>query len=383
MIPYGRQWISADDVAAVAAVLESDFLTQGPVVPAFESAVAGYCGVAHAVAVNSASSALHLACRALDLGPGDCLWTSPNTFVATANCARHCGAQVDFVDVDPDTGNLCPRRLAAKLERAAAAGRLPRVLVPVHFAGQPCDMEAIGALAQRYGIAVIEDAAHALGARYRGTRIGDCRYAQMAVFSFHAVKLITTGEGGMVTTPDPALARRLQSLRSHGITREPAQMENDSEGGWYYEQIALGHNFRMTDIQAALGLSQLRRIDAFLDRRRALAARYDRRLAALPLRRPVIAAHTDPAWHLYVVQLAPGQRRSVYTAMRAAGIGVNVHYIPVYRHPYYRRLGLRREDYPQTERYYAGALTLPLHPQLDEAGQEHVIETLQGALAAP
>jgi len=371
VIPYGCQSISADDIAAVDGVLESDFLTQGPAVPAFEKAVAGYCGAAHAVAVNSGSSGLHLACRALDLGPGDSLWTSPVTFVASANCARHCGAGVDFVDIDPGSWNLCPQRLAEKLERAATADKLPKAVVAVHFAGRPCDMAAIGELADHYGFAVIEDAAHALGAEYLDTRIGDCSHSRMCVFSFHPVKLITTGEGGMVTTQDARLARRLQRLRSHGITRETAELENS-------EQQELGHNYRMTDIQAALGNSQLHRLDEFLARRRALAQRYDRLLAGLELRGP--EATPGSAWHLYVIQLHPEQRRAVYDTLRAADIGVNVHYIPLHLQPYYRRLGFHRGDFPLAEDYYSRALTLPLHPRLREDQQDHIVDVLREAL---
>lgn len=383
MIRYGCQSISEEDIAAVDAVMRSDFLTQGPAVPAFEAAIAQFCGAEHAVAVNSASSGLNLACMALELGPGDRLWTSPVSFVASANCARHCGAQVDFVDIDPATLNLCPRQLAEKLERAERDGTLPRIVLPVHFAGAPCDMEAIAALSERYGFSVIEDAAHALGAEHQGIRVGSCAKSRMTVFSFHPVKLITTGEGGMITTSDAELERRLQMLRSHGITREPSQLEQQDEGGWYYEQQMLGYNCRMTDIQAALGCSQLPRIGEFLRRRRELAERYERLLEDMPLRRPRFSAADGCAWHLYVVQLPPQHRRAVYDALRAADIGVNVHYIPVHLQPYYRRLGFRRGDFPASEAYYDGALTLPLHPHLTDEQQDRVVATLRRALEIP
>ncbi len=380
MIPYGRQEITPADIAAVTAVLGSDFLTQGPAIPRFEQAIADYCGAAHGVAVNSATSALHIACLALDLGPGDWLWTSPNTFVASANCGRYCGAKVDFVDIDPDTYNLSPKALAAKLEVAAASGRLPKILVPVHFAGQPCDLEAIAALGQRYGFRILEDASHAIGGRYRGEAIGNCRYSDITVFSFHPVKIITTGEGGLATTNDPALAERMARLRSHGITRDPAGMRGAAEGPWYYQQIELGFNYRITDIQAALGQSQLQRVDDYVARRQRLAARYDRGLAALPLRLP----YRDPAhWsalHLYPIQV-PGDRGRVFAALREAGIGVNVHYIPVPTQPDFARLGFRRGDFPQAEAYYAHAISLPLFPTMTEAEQDRVMAELATALA--
>ncbi len=383
MIRYGCQSISEEDIAAVDAVLHSNFLTQGPAVPAFEAAIAQFCGAEHAVAVSSASSGLNLACMALELGLGDRLWTSPVSFVASANCARHCGAQVDFVDIDPATLNLCPRQLAEKLERAERDGTLPKIVLPVHFAGAPCDMEAISALSERYGFSVIEDAAHALGAEHQGIRVGSCAKSRMTVFSFHPVKLITTGEGGMITTSDAELGRRLQMLRSHGITREPSQLEQQDEGGWYYEQQMLGYNCRMTDIQAALGCSQLSRIGEFLQRRRELAERYERLLEDMPLRRPRFSAADGCAWHLYVVQLPPQRRRAVYDALRGADIGVNVHYIPVHLQPYYRRLGFRRGDFPASEAYYDGALTLPLHPRLTDEQQDRVVAILRRALEIP
>lgn len=382
MIPYGRQDIDQADIDTVVDVLRSDWLTQGPAVPAFEETVARYCGAAHAVAVNSATSALHLACLALGLGPGDRLWTSPNTFVASANCGLYCGAEVDFVDIDPLTYNMSPTLLAAKLESAARAGRLPKIVVPVHFAGQSCDMAAIGALAERYGFRVIEDASHAIGGRYREKPVGDCRHADITVFSFHPVKIITTGEGGMALCNDPELAGRMRRLRGHGITRDAAEMSGAVEGGWYYQQIELGYNYRMTDIQAALGLSQMRRLESFVARRQALAARYDERLASLPLRRPYRSHESYSAFHLYVVALDDASRRRVvFDGLRAAGIGVNVHYIPVHTQPYYRRLGFAPGDFPEAEAYYAAAISLPIFPALSDARQDEVVACLRAELA--
>lgn len=380
MIPYGRQEITAADIAAVTAVLGSDFLTQGPAVPCFERAIADYCGAAHGVAVNSATSALHIACLALDLGPGDWLWTSPNTFVASANCGRYCGARVDFVDIDPDSYNLSPTALAAKLEQAAASGRLPKVVIPVHFAGQPCDMEAIAALGQRYGFRIIEDASHAIGGRYRGEAIGNCRYSDITVFSFHPVKIITTGEGGLATTQDPTLAERMARLRSHGITRDPAGMQGKPEGPWYYQQIELGFNYRLTDIQAALGQSQLQRVDDYVARRQRLAARYDRGLADLPLRLPYRDPGHQSALHLYPIQVLK-DRRPIFEALRLADIGVNVHYIPVHTQPDYGQFGFQRGDFPQAEAYYDHAISLPLFPTMTETEQDRVMAVLTAALA--
>jgi UDP-4-amino-4,6-dideoxy-N-acetyl-beta-L-altrosamine transaminase len=379
MIPYGRQDISQADIDAVVEVLQSDWLTQGSAVPAFEKSVADYCGAQHGVAVNSATSALHLACLALGLGPGDRLWTTPNTFVASANCARYCGAEVDFVDIDPRTYNLSPEALAAKLEVAERSGRLPKVVVPVDFAGQSCDMAAIRALADRYGFRIIEDSSHAIGGRYQGEPIGGCRHADITVFSFHPVKIITTGEGGMALTNSPDLAERMRRLRSHGIERHAATQAR--EGPWYYEQIELGFNYRMTDMQAALGLSQLLRLDAFVARRHALADRYDRLLAGLPLRRPFRAPTAHSAFHLYVIALDNVQHRcAIFETLRAADIGVNVHYIPVHTQPYYRSLGFGPGDCPNAEAYYAGAISLPMYAGLTETEQDNVIDALQRAI---
>lgn len=382
MIPYGRQDITQADIDAVTAVLRSDFLTQGPVVPRFEAAVAAQCRVPHALAVNSATSALHLACLALGLGPGDVLWTSPITFVASANCALYCGASVDFVDIDPATYNLCPRALEAKLIAAEAAGRLPKVVVPVHLAGQSPDLAAIRALADRYGFHVIEDASHAIGATYLGEPVGDCRYSDITVFSFHPVKIITTGEGGMALTRDPALAAGMELLRSHGITRDPALMSHAPDGPWYYQQVALGYNYRMTEIQAALGLSQMARLGDYVARRRALARRYDERLDGMPLRVPFQHGDGSSAWHLYIVRLDPAlDYRAVFEALRAAGIGVNLHYIPVHTQPHYAAMGFVPGDFPEAERYYAGAISLPLYPGLTDEMQDEVIAALRRAVA--
>jgi UDP-4-amino-4,6-dideoxy-N-acetyl-beta-L-altrosamine transaminase len=379
LIPYGRQDISEADIAAVVEVLRSDWLTQGPAVTCFEDAIAAYCGAGHAVAVNSATSALHLACLALGVGPGDIGWTVPNTFVASANCLMYCGAKVDFVDIDPDTLNLSLPALEAKLRAARGDGCLPKVVIPVHFAGRSCDMAALRGLADEYGFRLIEDASHAIGARYRGSPVGSCAFSDLTVFSFHAVKVMTTGEGGMVLGNDRDVMRRVRRLRSHGITREPAEMTGESEGGWYYQQRELGFNYRMTDLQAALGTSQFARLHGYIARRRQLAERYAELMTDLPLLLPAMDA--DSAWHLYAVQLAfPGRRRAVHDALRAKGIGVNVHYIPVHLQPWYRRLGFRPGDFPAAEAYYASALTLPLFPGLQEAEQAHVADSLRKEL---
>ena len=380
MIPYGRQSISEEDIGAVVEVLRSDFLTQGPAVPKFEKTLADYCGAPLAVAVSSGTAGLHIACQALGLGPGDRLWTSPNSFVASANCGRYCGAAVDFVDIDPHTYNMSVDALARKLEDAARSATLPKVLVPVHFAGQACEMREIWRLAGKYGFRVLEDAAHALGAEYDGAKVGSCAYSHAAVLSFHPVKHITTGEGGMVLAKDPALGETLRQLRSHGITRDRQQLRERGEGGWYYEQLGLGYNFRMTDLQAALGASQMRRLDAFVARRRQLAQRYDEHLAGAPVVLPARARSANPSWHLYVVQVE--NRARVFDALRESGIEANVHYIPVHRQPYYQALGFRRGDFPHAERYYERAITLPLYADLTDAQQDYVIAALRQATKA-
>lgn len=380
MIPYGRQDINEADIAAVVNVLRSDFLTQGPVVPAFENAIAEYCGAQHAVAVNSATSALHIACLALGVGPGDIVWTSPITFVASANCARYCGADVDFVDIDPRTYNLSATRLAEKLEKAAALGKLPKVVIPVHLCGQPCEMEAIHALALRYGFRIIEDASHAIGGRYKSQPIGNGRYSDITVFSFHPVKIITTGEGGMALTNNSELANLMLRLRSHGITRHAGDMTHAPDGPWYYQQLELGFNYRMTDIQAALGLSQMQRLDQFVARRHALAAHYDQLLKDALVTTPWQHADSYSGFHLYVIRLpvdsAKTSHLQVFERLRVAGIGVNLHYIPVYRHPYYAREGFKPSDFPEAERYYAEAISLPMYSTLTEEQQLEVVQRL-------
>ena len=378
MIPYGRQDIDEDDIAAVAAVLRSDFLTQGPALPAFEAAIAARTGAAHAIAANSATSALHIACLALGLGPGDRLWTTPNTFVASANVGLLCGAEVDFVDIDPRSYCMSPDALEAKLAEAARTGQLPKVIIPVHFAGQSADMARIAALARPHGIRILEDASHAIGATYAGQPVGACPHSDIAVFSFHPVKIVTTAEGGAATTQDPDLAHRMTLFRSHGITREAPRLHHPDEGGWWYEQHALGLNYRMTEMQAALGLSQLGRLDAFLTRRHTLAARYDQLLADLPLTRPWQDPSGRSALHLYPVQTP--DRRHVYDHMRAAGIGVQVHYIPVHLQPFWAARGFARGDFPAAETYYDRTLSLPLHPRLTEAEQDRTVAALADAL---
>lgn len=384
-VPYGRQDIDDSDIAAVEAVLRSDFLTQGPAVPRFEAAVADHCGVRHALAMNSATSALHAACLALDLGPGDWLWTTPVTFVASSNCGLYCGAQVDFVDIDPRTYNLSPEALAAKLVAAERDGRLPKIVVAVHLCGQPCDMRRLRELADHYGFALIEDASHAIGGSYLGEPIGNCRYSDITIFSFHPVKIITTAEGGMATTNDDRLAERMNLLRTHGITRDPALMTHESDGGWYYQQIMLGYNFRMTDMQAALGCSQMARIDGFIRRRHELAARYDERLAKLPLTLPWQHDDGYSGLHLYVVRLQLDRitksHREVFDALREQGILVNLHYIPIYRQPYYANFGYDRADYPEAEAYYREAISIPMFHAMTDAQQDQVIAAFETILA--
>lgn len=385
-IPYGRQGINEEDIAAVEVVLKSEWLTQGPAVERFEEAVRGYCGARHGVAMNSATSALHLACRALGLGPGDLMWTSPNTFVASANAALYCGASVDFVDIDERTYNMSASALAEKLETVRRQnGVLPKIVMPVHFAGQSCDMREIGGLAEEFGFSVIEDASHAIGGRYLDTHVGDCRYSSITVFSFHPVKIVTTGEGGMAVTNDAELASRMRLLRSHGVTRDPQLMKGPLQGSWYYEQIELGYNYRMTDIQAALGTSQMQRIDYFLRMRHAIADRYKEELADLPLVLPWQGPDTYSAYHLYPVRIDPlrtqKKRGEVFARMRAAGIGVNVHYIPAHMQPYYKTLGFEDKVFPVAERYYESVISLPLFPALAVAQQDTVVDELRKALA--
>lgn len=386
MIPYGRQDITEADIAAIAEVLRSDFLTQGPAVPAFEEAVARHCGAAHAIAVNSATSALHIACLALDVGPGDWVWTSPITFVASANCARYCGAQVDFVDIDPDTYNMSAVELEIKLENAKQTGKLPKVVIPVHLAGQSCDMAAIHGLSRRYGFRIIEDASHAIGGTYRSRPVGSCEFSDITVFSFHPVKIITTAEGGMAVTNSDRLAKRLGRFRSHGITRDSSEMTHASDGPWYYQQIDLGLNYRMTDIQAALGLSQMQRLNRYVSDRHERVAYYNDALKNLPLVLPYQRPDTHSAFHLYIVLLAlekiKRSHRQVFEALREQGVGVNLHYIPVHRQPYYEQLGFHADAFPAANHYYARAISLPMYATLSKSDQETVVAALARALAA-
>lgn len=384
MIPYGRQDITPEDVDAVVEVLRSDYLTQGPAVPRFEQTVAQHVGAKHALAVNSATSALHIACLALGLGPGDLLWTTPVTFVASANCGLYCGAQVDFVDIDPRTYNLCPQALEAKLVIAQSQGKLPKVVVAVHLCGQPCDMAAIHELAKKYGFKIIEDASHAIGGKYKDEFIGTCRFSDITVFSFHPVKIITTAEGGMALTNDDELVQRMNLLRSHGITRDFAHMTHIPDGPWYYQQIELGFNYRMTELQAALGLSQMQRLDAYVARRHELAKRYDQLLRDLPLVTPWQHPDGYSGLHLYVIRLKLKEiqrtHRQVFENLRDCGIGVNLHYIPVHTQPYYQGLGFKGGDFPESERYYAEAISLPMFQTLTFAQQDEVVKTLHEVL---
>jgi UDP-4-amino-4,6-dideoxy-N-acetyl-beta-L-altrosamine transaminase len=384
MIPYGRQSLDQADIDAVVEVLKSDWLTQGPTIERFEAAMAERCQAGFGVAVCNATAALHIACLAAGLGEGDVLWTSPNTFLASANCGRYCGADVDFVDIDPLTWNLDVNVLGRKLETAEREGKLPKVLVAVAFSGQSCDMRAIAGLSRRYGFVVIEDASHAVGARYAGRPVGCGEFADMTVFSFHPVKIVTTGEGGLVLTNSPERAEHLRRLRSHGMTRDPAQMDEPSHGPWYYQQIELGFNYRITDMQAALGLSQLSKLDGFLARRRQLVARYQALLGDLPLTLPTCQADAESAWHLYVVRVQTERltvsHRQVFEGLRAAGIGVNVHYIPVHLQPYYRDLGFAADDFPEACAYYAQAISLPLYPAMTDEQQDCVIGQLERLL---
>jgi UDP-4-amino-4,6-dideoxy-N-acetyl-beta-L-altrosamine transaminase len=382
-IPYGRQSISDADIESVTSALRSEFLTQGAGLQAFERGVADISGASYAVATNSATSALHIACLALGLQPGDTLWTSPISFVASANCALYCGASVGFVDVNPVTRNLCPIDLETKLRDAETNGGLPKIVVPVHLSGLPCDMRAIHALSLRYGFKIIEDASHAIGATLYGAPIGDCSYSDITVFSFHPVKIITTGEGGIAVTNNADMAERMRLLRSHGIVREEGQMIS-VDGPWYYEQQELGYNYRMTDLQAALGSSQLKKLKEFVEQRDRLARRYDNLLADFPCELPARLPSCQSAWHLYIIewdeQRSDCTRLELFRALRAEGIGVNVHYIPIYRQPYYTKMGFRREDYPNSERYYSRAITLPLFPSLNAKDQDRVISIIRSRI---
>lgn len=386
MIPYGHQDINQDDIDAVINVLKSDFLTQGPAVPKFEQTVAHYCAAEYGVAVNSATSALHIACLALGLGNNDILWTSPITFVASANCGLYCGADVDFVDIDPDTYNMSVSKLEEKLIHAKNNNKLPKILIPVHFAGQSCDMKRIHELSQTYGFKIIEDASHAIGGKYLDKPVGNCKFSDITVFSFHPVKIITTAEGGLATTNSNELASKMALLRSHGITRNPELMTKEPEGDWYYQQIELGFNYRMTDMQAALGVSQMKRLNEFVERRHVLSKRYDDMLTDLPITTPWQHSDSYSGLHLYVIRLHLDKveltHREIFESLREQGIGVNLHYIPVYTQPYYQNRGFKSEDFPEAECYYSEAISLPMYPAMSEAQQDQVIAALHNAVQA-
>ncbi|WP_300500262.1 UDP-4-amino-4,6-dideoxy-N-acetyl-beta-L-altrosamine transaminase [Marinobacter sp.] len=385
MIPYGRQEITESDIEEVVEVLKSTHLTQGPAVPKFEQAVLRYCNAKYAVATNSATSSLHIACLALGLGSGDWLWTSPNTFVASANCGIYCGSKIDFVDIDQYTYNLCVKSLEKKLKVAEQNGTLPKVLVPVHFSGQPCDMKAIHELSKKYGFQIIEDASHAIGAKYLNEPVGNCRYSDITVFSFHPVKIVTSGEGGMAVTNNGRLAEKMALLRSHGITRTPSLMTKPMEGSWYYQQVDLGFNYRMTDLQGALGASQMERLEQYVTRRNQLARRYDRLLADLPIVKPWQQKDSYSAFHLYVIRLKTNEitpsHLEVFEALRAKGIIVNLHYIPVHTQPYYQKKGFNIGDFPEAEAYYSEAISIPMFPTLTYEEQDFVVEALKEAMA--
>ena len=384
-IPYGRQSISSEDIEYVSEVLKSDFLTQGPLVPKFEDKVKKYCEAKHAVASNSATSSLHLACIALDVGPGDIVWTSAITFVASSNCALYCGANVDFVDIDKKTFNICPKKLEQKLARAKNEGKLPKVVIPVHMCGQSCDMETIFNLGQKYNFKIIEDASHAIGASYKGKKVGSCKYSDIAVFSFHPVKIITTGEGGMATTNDKELATKMDIYRSHGITRNESLMEKEPDGAWYYEELGLGFNYRMTDIHAALGISQMGKLDNFVLKRQKIAEKYNNELSSLAIRIPFQLKSSFSSFHLYVIALDKpdaNEHKRIFKFMRSKGIGVNLHYIPVYKHPYYKKIGFEDQYCENAEDYYKSAISIPIYPDLSSKEQDYVVMTIKDALKA-
>tara|TARA_B100000963_G_C22575017_1_gene647975 strand:+ start:235 stop:1398 length:1164 start_codon:yes stop_codon:yes gene_type:complete len=384
MIPYGCQDISDDDIDSVLKVLKSSFLTQGPKVPEFEDALKTYSGAKYAIAVNSATSALHIACLALGLEKGDYLWTSPNTFVASSNAGLYCGANIDFVDIDIKTSNICPLKLEEKLLKAKSEKKLPKILIPVHLSGNPCDMKKISSLCKEHGVKIIEDASHAIGATYYDRKIGSCDYSDITVFSFHPVKIITTGEGGAALTNKDNLAKKMEILRTHGITRDQKMMEGDSHGPWYYQQIDLGFNYRMTDIHAALGITQLKRIEDFISLRHKVATNYDKMLKDMPINLPYQLDNTKSSLHLYVIRLKLEKiqitHKQFFEGMRSKGIGVNLHYIPVHLHPYYKKLGFRLGDFPEAEKYYSEAVSIPIFPNLSSEDQNKVVETISSLL---
>jgi UDP-4-amino-4,6-dideoxy-N-acetyl-beta-L-altrosamine transaminase len=386
MIPYGRQDISQDDIDVVVDVLKSDYLTQGHIVPKFEKSLSDFTNAKYSVVVNSATSALHIACKALEVGPGDMVWTSAITFVASANCALYCGADVDFVDIDPNSYNICIKSLTKKLELARLSGNLPKVLIPVHLSGQSCDMKSIFALSKEYGFAILEDASHAIGGMYADEPVGNCKFSDIAVFSFHPVKIITSGEGGAALTNNPELDKKMRLFASHGITRNSDLMENTPDGGWYYEQISLGSNYRMTEIQAALGLSQMSRIDAFIQKRHEIAKRYNDELKHLPLTLPQQGKENYSSFHLYIIRLKldsiKKSHKDIFEELRSEGLGVNLHYIPVYHHPYFKRLGFKKGYCPEAENYYREAISIPIYFSLSDELQKQVIETISKVLSA-
>lgn len=384
MIPYSTQDINQSDIDAVIAVLKSDFLTQGPQVPLFEQNVYNYCGAQYGVAVNSATSALHIACLALGLSKGDWLWTSPNSFVASANCGLYCGAQVDFVDINPQTYNLCPDALEQKLIRAKVENKLPKIVIPVHFAGQSCGMQRIHKLSKEFGFNIIEDASHAIGGKYLDEPIGGCQYSDITVFSFHPVKIITTAEGGLATTNQLELADKMQMFRAHGVTRDPNLMTKKTEGGWYYQQIELGYNYRMNEIQAALGVIQMERLDKFVINRQSLNQRYHELLKDLPLTLPVQSSESYSALHLYPIQLKleliSKTHDQVFNELRQSGLGVNLHYIPIHMQPYYQKMGFKKGDFPIAEAYYSRAISIPIYQSLTFDLQDEVVAILKRLL---
>ncbi|EPG76181.1 UDP-4-keto-6-deoxy-N-acetylglucosamine 4-aminotransferase [Leptospira fainei serovar Hurstbridge str. BUT 6] len=383
MIPYGRQNITQADIDSVIQILKSDFITQGPTIDQFEKTVSEYCGSQYALAVSNATAALHIACLALEVGAGDEVWTSPNTFVASANCALYCGAKIGFVDINPKTYNMDVDKLRLKLIEARNKNRLPKVVIPVHFAGQSCDMEEISELSKQYGFKIIEDGSHAIGGKYLGQFIGNCKYSDITVFSFHPVKIITTGEGGMLTTNSKHLHEKLSLLRSHGISRNPDLMVSESEGGWYYQQLELGFNYRMTDIQAALGISQFARLESFIEKRHRIAENYDKLLDGLPVVTPYRSPGVNSALHLYPIKLSKDAkigRKQFFDELRRLGVGVQVHYIPVHRQPYYQKLGFKLGDFPEAEEYYESVVSLPIYYDLTHEEQLYVVEMIRNLL---
>ncbi len=383
-IPYGKQDIDQHDIDSVVEVLRSDFLTQGPKVPDFEKSLISVTGAKYAIAANSATSALHISCMALELGPGDILWTSPITFVASSNCGLYCGAEVDFVDIDPKTYNMCPKKLEEKLIQAKAHNKLPKILVVVHLSGQSCDMQSINNLSKKYGFKIIEDASHGIGGSYKDFMIGGCQYSDIVVFSFHPVKIITTAEGGAALTNDSKIATKLELLRSHGITRDKNLMESKPDGDWYYQQLELGYNYRMTDLQAALGISQINRLNDFVESRHKLASRYNELLSNLPIRLPYQSPDTYSSFHLYIIRLNLKEisktHRQVFDELKSFGLGVNIHYIPVHLHPYYKKLGFKYGDYIESESYYSEAISIPMYSAMTLSQQDFVVETLSKVL---